>query len=328
MTGQQPPRIHNEIYPFLHPLKFRNSLKGQVVLITGALGTIAGAVAESFATAGASLFLSDIGSSLADPTKQRLLQLGADAVHYWRCDVGNPKDCEELVKQATSTVGEIDILINAAGVVGVRVFHKQDSALFFRDMAINFNGPLVLIRSVLPSFIERRRGCVINVASKAAAMSFPFNISYCTSKAALIKLTSSIQAEVDEVAPSSDIHLYAIHPGAVRSGMSTADGQRDVALKEFPQVTSRFAEWKTRFTGSPHLVGMSCVALATGIAKDALRGRYYDVEQDLEDVIAQAPLLKTDPLLHTLHISLLGSMEREEGAMGREPEKTFEFPGF
>ncbi|KAH7258859.1 uncharacterized protein BKA55DRAFT_638480 [Fusarium redolens] len=315
MTGQQPPRIHNEIYPFLHPLKFRNSLKGQVVLITGALGTIAGAVAESFATAGASLFLSDIGSSLADSTKERLLYLGADAVHYSRCD-------------ATSTVGEVDVLINGAGVVGVRVFHKQDPALFFRDMAINFNGPLVLMRSVLPSFINRRQGCVINIASKAAAMSFPFNISYCTSKAALIKLTSSIQAEVDEVAPSSDIHLYAIHPGAVRSGVSTADNQRDIALEEFPEVTSRFAEWKKRFTGSPHLVGMSCVALATGIAKDALRGRYYDVEQDLEDVIAQAPLLKADPLLHTLNISMLGSMEREEGAIAREAEKSFDFPGF
>jgi short-subunit dehydrogenase len=89
-------------------------------------------------------------------------------------------------------------------------------------MAINLNGPLVLMRLVLPSFIERRRGCVINIASKAGTLNFPFNISYCTSKAALIRLTGAIQAEVDEVVPSSDIHLYAIHPGAVRSGMSTA----------------------------------------------------------------------------------------------------------
>ncbi|KAH7151617.1 hypothetical protein DER46DRAFT_690674 [Fusarium sp. MPI-SDFR-AT-0072] len=310
MAGQQPPRIHNEIYPFLHPSKFRNSLKGQAVLITGALGTIAGATTESFATAGASLFLSDIQPSLPDFTKDRLLHLGADAVHYSRCDV-------------TSAVGEIDVLINGAGVVGVRVFHKQDPDLFFRDMAINFNGPLVLMRLVLPSFIERRRGCVINIASKAATVDFPFNISYCTSKAALVKLTSILQAEVDEVAPSSDIHLYAIHPGAVRS-----DGQQDTALEEFPQVISRFAEWTNRFSGSPHLAGMSCVALATGIAKDALRGRYYDVEQDLEDVIAQAALLKADPLLHTLHISMLGSLEREEGAIAREAEERFDFPGF
>ncbi|KAJ0153071.1 Uncharacterized protein HZ326_4555 [Fusarium oxysporum f. sp. albedinis] len=155
-AGQQPPRIHNEIYPFLHPTKFRSSLKGQVVLITSALGTIAGATAESFATAGASLFLSDTQPSLPDSTKDGLLHLGADAVHYSRCDVGNPKDCEELGQEATSTVGEIDVLINGAGVVGLRVFHKQDLALFFRDMAINFNAPLVLMRLVLPSFIERR----------------------------------------------------------------------------------------------------------------------------------------------------------------------------
>ncbi|EMT67797.1 Benzoate 4-monooxygenase [Fusarium odoratissimum] len=121
-----------------------------------ALGTIAGATAESFATAGASLFLSDTQPSLPDSTKDGLLHLGADAVHYSRCDVGNPKDCEELGQEATSTVGEIDVLINGAGVVGLRVFHKQDLALFFRDMAINFNATLVLMRLVLPSFIERR----------------------------------------------------------------------------------------------------------------------------------------------------------------------------
>ncbi|KNB14140.1 hypothetical protein FOXG_13065 [Fusarium oxysporum f. sp. lycopersici 4287] len=108
-----------------------------------ALGTMAGAAAESFATAGASLFLSDTQPSPPDSTKDGLLHLGADAVHYSRCD-------------ATSTVGEIDVLINGAGVVGLRVFHKQDLALFFRDMAINFNVPLVLMRLVLPSFIERR----------------------------------------------------------------------------------------------------------------------------------------------------------------------------
>ncbi|EXA32392.1 hypothetical protein NW756_006281 [Fusarium oxysporum] len=328
MAGHQPPRIYIEIYPFLHPSKFRNSLKGEVVLITRALGTIAGATAESFATAGASIFLSDIQPSLPDSTKDRLLHLGADTVHYSRCDVGNPKDCQELVEQVTSAVGVVDVLINGAGVVGLRVFHKQDPALFFRDMAINFNGPIVLMRLVLPGFIERRRGCVINIASKAATVDFPFNISYCTSKAALVKLTSILQAEVDEVAPSSDIHLYAIHPAAVRSVMRTADGQQDATLEEFPQVISRLAEWTKRFTGSPYLAGMPCVGLATGIAKDALMGRYYDVEQDLEDIIPQAALLKADPLLHTLHISMFGSLEREEGVIAREAEASFDFPDF
>ncbi|KAF5557015.1 Dehydrogenase reductase SDR family member 7B [Fusarium napiforme] len=73
---------------------------------------------------------------------------------------------------------------------------------------------------------------------------------------------------------------------------------------------------------------MSCVALATGDAKDALSGSYYDVEQDLEDIIAQAALLKEDPLLHRLNISMLGALEREEGAIAQEPEEKFDFPGF
>lgn len=81
-------------------------------------------------------------------------------------------------------------------------------------------------------------------------------------------------------------------------------------------------------TMMPHLAGMSCVALATGIAKDVLRGRYYDVGQNLEDVIGQPALLEADPLLHTLHISMLGSLEREEGAISQEPEEKFDFPGF
>jgi hypothetical protein len=106
------------------------------------------------------------------------------------------------------------------------------------------------------------------------------------------------------------------------------DGHQDVALGEFPQIMGRFEEWMKRFTGSPHLAGMSCVALATGIAKEVLRGRYYDVEQDLEDIIAQVELLKEDPLLHRLNISMLGALEREEGAIAQKPEERFNFPGF
>ncbi|GKT73081.1 3-oxoacyl-(acyl-carrier-protein) reductase [Colletotrichum tofieldiae] len=195
-------------------------------------------------------------------------------------------------------------------------------------MAINFNGPVTLMWLVLPSFIERRRGCVLNIASRAGTVDMPSNLSYCTSKAALIRFTGAIQAEIDEIAPSSDIQLYSIHPGAVASGITTIDGQQDISLAEFPQVASRFAEWKKKFTGSPHLTGMVCVALSTGIAKDVLKGKYFDVEQDLEDIISRAPLLKADPLLHTLHTTMLGSLEREEGAVDREPETPFEFPGF
>lgn len=70
------------------------------MLPSGAVGTIAGAIAESFATAGANLFLSDIKDSLPDSVKEKLINLGAAGVHYSKRDVGDANDCEGLVKEA------------------------------------------------------------------------------------------------------------------------------------------------------------------------------------------------------------------------------------
>lgn len=79
---------------------------------------------------------------------------------------------------------------------------------------------------------------------------------------------------------------------------------------------------------------MVCVALATGLAKRALRGRYFDVEQDLEDVLAQEAALAADPDLYVLGTRFLGGLansgappaggEAVDGGMG----EGFEFPGF
>jgi hypothetical protein len=75
---------------------------------------------------------------------------------------------------------------------------------------------------------------------------------------------------------------------------------------------------------------MICVALATGLAKDVLKGKYFDVGQDLEDVLAQAPAIKANPDLYTLHTSFLGDLSNIGVPPGgyKVPEKPFEFPGF
>ena len=89
------------------------------------------------------------------------------------------------------------------------------------------------------------------------------------------------------------------------------------------------------YDDSPYLNGMVCVALATGIAKDCLRGRYFDVGQDLEDVLAQREVVKKEgDSLYMLHTSFLGGVGNAgvggpsinlEGGKG---EGGFEFPGF
>lgn len=89
------------------------------------------------------------------------------------------------------------------------------------------------------------------------------------------------------------------------------------------------------YDDSPYLNGMVCVALATGIAKDCLRGRYFDVKQDLEDVLVQREVIRKEKdTLYMLHTSFLGGMDN--GGVGgpgvdvgkKMGEEGFEFPGF
>lgn len=75
---------------------------------------------------------------------------------------------------------------------------------------------------------------------------------------------------------------------------------------------------------------MVCVALATGLGKRVLRGRYFDVGQDLEDVLAQSQALAADPDLYSLHTSFLGELTNAGVPPGgyHAEEVKFAFPGF
>ena len=88
----------------------------------------------------------------------------------------------------------------------------------------------------------------------------------------------------------------------------------------------RYDNWLDIYNDSPYLNGMVCVALATGIAKDILKGKYFDVEHDLEDVLAQAERFKTNPNLYSLHTTYLGSLP-SGGALVTKLDEPFDFPG-
>ena len=87
------------------------------------------------------------------------------------------------------------------------------------EMAVNLHGPYYMMRLLIPTFRAQRRGCVLNIASRAGTLYIPFSTGYCASKAALINLTGCVQKEID-MDGLDDIHLYALHPGGVQSEMT------------------------------------------------------------------------------------------------------------
>lgn len=73
------------------------------------------------------------------------------------------------------------------------------------------------MRLCLP-YLRPSSGCILNIASRAGTVAVPYSASYCASKAALIHLTACVQVEMD--AEGEGVHLYALHPGGIKSAMT------------------------------------------------------------------------------------------------------------
>ncbi|KAL2151476.1 hypothetical protein VTH82DRAFT_6574 [Thermothelomyces myriococcoides] len=329
LPAQFTPRFRTDIYPFIHPSKFRGSLQDKVAIITGAAGAIGQALAESFAVAGAKLVLTYNNTPPPPELKEKCMRFGAAQVGFVKCNVAELEGCESLVKQAFDLYGKVDILINNAGANGLGPMYAQEPRDFIHDIAVNFHGPYYLMRLLLPHFRERRSGCVLNIASRAGTVAIPYSTSYCASKAALINLTACTQKEID-IEGLDDVHLYAIHPGGIKSTMTLKKYAKESISSLPPQGQSIFTNQLDIYNDSPYLNGMVCVALATGIGKRVLRGKYFDVGQDLEDVLAQEEALKADPDLYMLHTRFLGELTNSGVPPGgyHAEEVKFAFPGF
>ncbi|KAK1781489.1 hypothetical protein QBC45DRAFT_405630 [Copromyces sp. CBS 386.78] len=348
------PRSHNDVYPFIHPSKFRGALLDQVAIITGSTGAIGQALAESFAVAGAKLVLTYNNTPPPATLKERCINLGASGVIFIKCNVAELKGCEDLIKQTYETHGKVDILINNAGANSLGLFDTQPPEAFIHELAVNLHGPYYLMRLLLPHFKSQRSGCILNIASRAGTVAIPYSTGYCASKAALINLTACVQKEVD-VEGLDNVHLYSLHPGGIKSAMTLSKYSPSSISTLPPATQSAFTNsFDTLYNDSPYLNGMTCVALATGIAKLVLRGKYVDVGQDLEDILDQPEAIKLDENLYSLHTSFLGGLENggtgagaatgnqatketkrkdgavtgEEGKERKRGEERFEFPGF
>ncbi|KAK8123511.1 NADP-binding protein [Apiospora kogelbergensis] len=287
---------------------------------TGSAGAIGKAVAECFATAGVKLVL--VYNRTQPAAKEHFAGLGAADVLAVQCNVAELPSCQDLVRQVTEAFGTVDILVNNAGANGL----EPPPESFIYDLAVNLHGPYYLMRLLMPAMRTQRSGCVLNITSRAGVLSgVPFSTSYHASKAALINLTGCVQSEAD-VDGLDDVHLYALHPGGVRSEMTLNKYKNALeTLPDHPDRAAKLVQRVDNYNDSPYLNGMVCVALATGLARHVLRGRYFDVGQDLEDVLALAgDAIKADPELYTLHTRYLGSVP-DGGAVLDEP---FNFPGF
>jgi len=185
-------------------------LKGRIVIVTGAAGGFGSEIGRIFAHEGASLVLADINYNAAESLANELKAQGTKAVAV-SVDVGDEKQVYAMVNRAMSEFGQVDILINNAGMGrGARI---QDITLddWNQLLRLNLTGTFLCCKAVIDHMIARGYGKIVNMASICGQTARPVGVDYSASKSGIIGITRTLALQV---APYG-INVNAVAPGPV-----------------------------------------------------------------------------------------------------------------
>lgn len=187
------------------------------IIITGAAGGLGSCIAESFASHGANIFLTDIHSkekALNNISKKNIKKHGIKS-HVLLLDISNRRDVEKNLEISLSSFSKkIDCLVNCAAI-----YHKnfwdpignKNIEDWGKIININLFGTLNVIRQILPKMINQKSGNIISISSDSGIDTIPGESAYGISKASIIKLMEYLAREN----PKSGIRFNSIAPGYI-----------------------------------------------------------------------------------------------------------------
>lgn len=155
----------------------------------------------------------------------------------YRVDVSDPQQLSDTYARSVAECGEIDILINCAGIItGNKTFEHQTVEEIQRTMAVNASAPMLLTLQALPGMIARNEGHICNIASAAGMISNPRMSVYAASKWAVIGWSDSLRIELQEA--RSGVHVTTVAPYYINTGMFDGVRSRLVPILN-PEKTAR-----------------------------------------------------------------------------------------
>jgi NAD(P)-dependent dehydrogenase (short-subunit alcohol dehydrogenase family) len=235
------------------------ALKGRVTLITGAGRGIGKAIALGFAREGARLVLAARTGSQLDDTAALCRENGALAISV-PTDVAQWKQVQNLVHMALKEFGQVDVLVNSAGIYGpIGPTAEVDLAAWVQAINVNLVGPLFLCRALLPHMQQRRQGKIILLGGGGATAPLPNFSSYAASKAGLARLADTLAEEMKEF----NVQINVIAPGLVDTQLQ--DEVLDAGDKAGPLYEKiKAAREKGVGAVSPEVAASLAVFLASG----------------------------------------------------------------
>jgi NAD(P)-dependent dehydrogenase (short-subunit alcohol dehydrogenase family) len=236
----------------------RDSLKGEVAVVTGAGRGIGYEAARALVWLGANVVVAEINENNGRIAVQGLeKEFGVGKAIFVKTDVGSDGDVEKLGKEAVKKWGKVDIVLNNATVFPMGAVKDTPVDSWDFSYHVNLRGPVLLAKQFLPDMIERKHGTFVCVSSSGAA---PYMGAYEVFKTAQGELASTIAAEVED----TGVYAFTIGPGIVKTPGFVEGGGQVAALMGL--TLEQLLEMNKRMEISPEAAGAgfaAAVALAS-----------------------------------------------------------------
>src|SRR5688500_17519593 len=206
-------------------------LENKITLVTGAGSGIGRAIAETFATAGAFVYVADRDSASGEETVKRVASAGGKA-SFVPLDVTKEQECESARAVVHGAHGRLEVLVNNAGIGHVGTILQTAGADLDRMYAVNVRGVFNVTRAFIADMVKRKSGNVINLASIGGVVGVRDRLAYCTTKFAVVGVNKSMALDH----ALDGIRVNCICPGRVETPFVSA------RLKEYPDPEKAYKE--------------------------------------------------------------------------------------
>jgi len=232
------------------------SLENKITLVTGAGSGIGAAIAETFARAGAFVFVTDRDEKSGCAVAENIQATRGNA-EFLPLDVTSEENCQRVARTVVSTQGRLDALVNNAGIGHVGTMLQTSGADLDRLYAVNVRGVFNVTKVFLPGMLKRKSGSIINLASIGGVVGVRDRVAYCTTKFAVAGLTKSMALDHAR----DGIRVNCVCPGRVETPFVAA------RLAEYPdpekarqEMAATQAVWRM---GKPEEIAAAALYLAS-----------------------------------------------------------------
>jgi NAD(P)-dependent dehydrogenase (short-subunit alcohol dehydrogenase family) len=213
------------------------TFQSKVAIVTGGGGRgIGNALVNELARRGAKVAFCDVAN--LEKTQNELKALGAE-YYCAKVNMANKAEINEFVQDVLAHFGQIDLLINNAGIaLGDRTFEDVNQLDFERITDINYWGVIHTTQQCYPHLLKRSEAAVVNLSSTQGILALPYLVPYCTTKFAVRGFTDALRAE-HRIRGLNNLTFHTVHPGAVATDITLNADYHNTGTQKFHEELQR-----------------------------------------------------------------------------------------